>query len=140
VTGADGRRGALRITVAAAVTLMVSACSTLGPDHSAAAEVATQFHQAISAGDGSTACSVLAPETMQELEQTGGAPCDQAVLGQDLPDAQTVQVSQAFGHGAQVLMDADVVFLALFDGQWKITAAGCHSRGDRPYDCDVKGS
>jgi len=36
-------------------------------------------------------------------------------------------------------MDGDVVFLAIFDGQWRITAAGCHSRGEQPYDCHVKG-
>ena len=82
---------------------------------------------------------MLAPETVQELEQNAGSACDEAILGQDLPDAQTAQVSQAFGHGAQVVMDGGVVFLALFDGQLKITAAGCQSRGDRPYDCDLKG-
>ena len=119
---------------------VVTACSTLGPSDNAAGEVAVRFHQAVATGNGSVACSVLAPETVDELEQTTGSACDQAVLDQDLPDAQSAQVSQAFGHGAQVLMDGDVVFLALFDGQWKITAAGCRSRGDRPYDCDLKGS
>ena len=139
VAGVNGRRRVLR-AAAAAVILAVSACSTVGPTVSAAADVAVQFHQALTAGDGTTACSVLAPETVHELEQTNGSQCDQAVLDQDLPDAQTVQVSQVFGHGAQVLMDRDVLFLAVFDGRWEITAAGCRSRGDRPYDCDVKGS
>ena len=139
MAGIDGRRRVLS-ALAAAVILAVSACSTAGPNISAAADVAVQFHQAITAGDGTTACSVLAPETVHELEQTAGSPCDQAILDHDLPQAQTVQVSQVFGHGAQVLMDGDVVFLAVFDGWWEITAAGCRSRGDRPYDCDVKGS
>ena len=120
--------------------LTVTACSTLGPSENAAGTVAVQFHQAVADGDGTLACSVLAPETVHELEQTAGSSCDEAVLDQDLPDAQTAQVSEAFGHGAQVLMDGDVVFLSLFDGQWKVTAAGCQSRGDRPYDCDLKGN
>lgn len=134
-----GRR-VLRVIVRMAAISVVSGCSTLCPGESAAGEVAVQFHQAISAGDGSIACSVLAPDTVHELEQTAAAPCAEAVLKQDLPDARTAQVSQAFGRGAQVLMDGDVVFLAMFDGKWKITAAGCQSRGDRPYDCELKGS
>ena len=96
---------------------VVTACSTLGPSDNAAGEVAVQFHRAVATGDGSVACSVLAPETVDELEQTTGSACDQAVLDQDLHDAQTAQVSQAFGHGAQVLMDGVVVFLAVLDGQ-----------------------
>ena len=134
------KRRVLHLTLAVATMSAVTACSTLGPSEGAAGEVAVRFHQAVAAGDGTVACSVLAPETVQELEQTAGSDCDQAVLDQDLPDAQTVQVSQVFGHGAQVVMEGDVVFLAVFDGQWKITAAGCESRGDRPYDCDLKGS
>jgi hypothetical protein len=61
------------------------------------------------------------------------------VLSQDLPDARDVQESQAFGRGAQVQLDGDVVFLSIFGGQWLITAAGCQSRGERPYDCILKG-
>jgi len=50
-----------------------------------------------------------------------------------------VLASQAFGRGAQVLMTGDVVFLSKFDDHWSVIAAGCTSRGDRPYDCIVKG-
>jgi len=132
--------GSLRCAVAAAVVLLVSSCARLGPDETIAGDVAAQFHRALSGGDGTTACSLLAPETVRQLEQTTSTPCDQAVLDQDLPDAQTVQESQAFGRGAQVVMDGDVLFLALFDGQWEITAAGCQPDGDRPYDCTLKGS
>ena len=66
-----------------------------------------------------------------------GAP--EAILAQDLPGAHDVRDSQAFGRGAQVLMDGDVVFLSMFGNRWLITAAGCQPRGDRPYDCTLKG-
>lgn len=67
-----------------------------------------------------------------------GQGCPEAILAQNLPGAHEVRDSQAFGRGAQVLMDGDVVFL-LFGNRWLITAAGCQPRGDRPYDCTLKG-
>ena len=76
---------------------------------------------------------------MEDLEGTSGQPCPDAVLAADLADARDVQDSQAFGRAAQVLMDGDVVFLSVFDDRWLITAAGCTPRGDRPYDCTLKG-
>ena len=33
----------------------------------------------------------------------------------------------------------DTVFLATFPGGWRVVAAGCTPRGDRPYDCTVAG-
>ena len=62
-----------------------------------------------------------------------------AILAEDLPDAQQIRATLAFGRGAQVLMDGDVVFLSVFGDHWLITAAGCTARGDRPYDCTVMG-
>ena len=62
-----------------------------------------------------------------------------AILAEDLPDAQQIRATLAFGRGAQVLMDGDVVFLSVFGDNWLITAAGCTARGDRPYDCTVMG-
>jgi hypothetical protein len=119
---------------------LASSCASLGPDTTAAGDAAVAFHQAVSDQNGSAACALLAPGTLTELEQTVGSSCDQAVLDQDLPGAWTVQDSQAFGRGAQVVLDGDVVFLSIFDGQWRITAAGCEPDGDRPYNCAVKGN
>jgi hypothetical protein len=31
------------------------------------------------------------------------------------------------------------VFLAAFPGGWRVVAAGCTPRGDRPYDCTLQG-
>ena len=119
--------------------LLVTSCSMLGPDPTAADDVAVNFHRSIQDGDGSAACVLLAPATVDEVESTGGTSCPDAILLQDLPDADQAQESQAFGRGAQVVLDGDVVFLSIFGDHWLITAAGCTSRGERPYDCTVKG-
>jgi hypothetical protein len=117
---------------------LVTACSA-GPDTTAAAGVAAAFHRAIQDGDGTAACALLAPATVEDLEDTSGQSCPEAILGQHLPDAQQVRDTAAFGRAAQVLMDADAVFLSRFGDLWLITAAGCTPRGDRPYDCTLKG-
>jgi hypothetical protein len=44
-----------------------------------------------------------------------------------------------YGQWAQVRIGGDTVFLAVFPGSWRVVAAGCQSRGDRPYDCQVQG-
>jgi hypothetical protein len=117
----------------------LGSCSTLGPDTSAAADTAVAFHRAVAAGDGAAACAMLAPETAAEVSDTADEPCPDAVLTQDVPVANAVRDSQAFGRSAQVVMDGDVLFLAIFDGRWRITAAGCQSRGEQPYDCQMRG-
>jgi len=98
--------------------------STLGPDTTAAAGAAAAFHRATKDGDGNAACGFLAPATVQDLEGTSGQGCPEAILAQDLPGAHDVRDNQAFGRGAQVLMDGDVVFLSMFGNRWLITAAG----------------
>ncbi|MGW4897592.1 hypothetical protein ACWEQL_35875 [Kitasatospora sp. NPDC004240] len=44
-----------------------------------------------------------------------------------------------FGQQARAVLEADTVFLSVFSGAWKITAAGCEPRPDMPYRCDLKG-
>ena len=139
---AAGRRGpAPLLTVVAVVVLSVllGSCSTLGPDTSTAAAAAAAFHRAIGDGDGAAACGLLAPAAVEELEGVSGQSCAEAILGEDLPTGPDVRDSQAFGRAAQVQLDDDVVFLSIFGDDWLITAAGCRSRGDRPYDCTLQG-
>ena len=88
----------------------------------------------------SGACDLLAPDTADELAKSSGEECVSAVVDDGLPEASGVRASQAYGRAAQVVMDDDVVFLAIVGVDRRITAAGCTSRGDRPYDCTVKGS
>lgn len=87
-----------------------------------------------------TACSMLAPETLRELEDTSG-PRPQALAYADLPAAGKVLEVDVYGLDARVRMEHDTVFLALFDTGWQVTAAGCTpAKQDRPYSCDVKGA
>ena len=104
--------------VVAPLAILLTSCASLGPDPAAAADIAVDIHSAIVDDDGQAACRLLAPNTVTELEDSTGESCDSAVLDRDVPDAQVVSESQAFGRSAQVQMEGDVVFLAIFDGQW----------------------
>lgn len=123
--------------VALAATL--GGCSSLGNDTSGAARAAQAFHAAAAGGDGAAACSRLSTRVADELEQSAGAPCAEAVLKADVPSAGAVRHVQVWGGRALVVLDHDAVFLAEFDAGWRVTAAGCSARKDRPYECSVKG-
>ncbi len=127
------------IGVAAGAAAMVAGCTPLAPDEEGAAAAARAFHAAIRESDGARACSLLAPGTRTALEGSSGAPCAQAIGEQKLPPAGDVLAPLAYGRGAQVVLDHDVVFLAVFGRDWKVTAAGCTRRPAQPYDCLVKG-
>lgn len=44
-----------------------------------------------------------------------------------------------YGTAAQARTAAGTVFLGEFDGEWRVTAAGCAAAGDQPYECAVEG-
>ena len=48
-------------------------------------------------------------------------------------------IEHPHGDAAQVRFTGDTVFLLRFPDGWRIGAAGCTSRGDAPYDCEVRG-
>jgi hypothetical protein len=123
--------------VALAATL--GGCSSAGQDTSGAAAAAEAFHAATAQGDGAVACSRLSVRVAEELQQSAGTPCAQAVLAADVPNASRVRDVQVWGGRGMVVLDHDVVFVAEFDAGWRVTAAGCSPRKDRPYDCMVKG-
>jgi hypothetical protein len=120
------------------LTAVLGGCSSLGPDSSGAAAVARAFHAAAAAGDGSAACARLSARVADALAQSEGS-CEQAVLAADVPAAEQVRSVQVWGGRGLVVLDHDVVFVAEFDGGWRVTAAGCSPRKDRPYDCTLKG-
>lgn len=84
------------------------------------------------------ACSMLAPGTLSELEGTFGK-CNHSLAREHLPTSTSVVDVDVFGKDAIVRLDQDVVFLARFDAGWRVTAAGCTPRRNRPYDCILKG-
>lgn len=128
----------MRVLAAVALTcLLVTGC---GAGSGQPSRVAQGFADAVAGKDGGTACSLLAPGTRRELEQSAGRPCPSAVLGQGLGPSRGVRRAQRFGDEAQVLLDGDTVFLARFSVGWRVVAAGCTDRGPaRPYECSVKG-
>lgn len=101
---------------------------------------AEQFREALANDDGQAACQLLAPSTVEEIELTEGMPCDEALPGLGLPASGGFDSAETYGRNAQAVFDDDVLFLTESGQRWLVTAAGCTPRGERPYDCDVKGS
>ncbi|SNT47851.1 hypothetical protein SAMN05421812_10729 [Asanoa hainanensis] len=119
--------------------LAVAGCGGPGGREDAAAAVAVRLLDAVAASDGAAACATLAPETLADLEKAADRPCAEAVLDQELPAPGRVTTTDVYGQWAQVRLDTDTVFLAVFRGGWRVVAAGCQPRGERPYDCSVQG-
>jgi hypothetical protein len=129
-----------RIVVAALPLLMVAGCGTDGRS-AAVTSVATRMLQAVARSDGATACDLLAPRTAAEVADSEGKSCPDAILQEHLPAPGRTRSTQVFGQWAQVRMDGDTLFLAVFPDGWRVVAAGCTPRReDEPYNCAVQGS
>jgi len=120
------------------VALTVSGCGG-GAGSAQAADVARSFYAAVAADDGATACDLLAPQTLRELEESAQAPCRTAILEEDIPDAGEVVKLERYGNQAQARFRGDTAFLAEFEQGWRIVAVSCRPRADQPYDCGVEG-
>jgi hypothetical protein len=118
---------------------LLSGCADVGDRQASAAGIATRLLTAVGEKDGAAACAMLAPDTAAELEQSAEKPCAQAILDEDLPAPGTVDGTDVYGQWAQVRLTDDTVFLAVFPGGWRVVAAGCTPRQDRPYDCALQG-
>jgi hypothetical protein len=118
------------------LALGLSGCSPSEQDD--ATRAADQFVAAVRDGDSQTACSLLAPATVEELEQSSGVACADVVLEEATVAGERVGVS-TFGTMSQVRYADDVVFLSRFDTGWRVVAAGCLLRQDGPYSCGIEG-
>ena len=98
-----------------------------------------RFVAAVESSDWSTACTLLAPSTKADLEQSAGRPCAAALEQEGLPDTGAVGGFQAFGTMAQVRYASDTLFLAEFKDGWRVLAAGCTRVVGHPYDCRLEG-
>ncbi|MEV5973401.1 hypothetical protein [Streptomyces sp. NPDC051921] len=130
--------GGLLLSVAA--VLAATGCGAPAARQDAAAAAAAAFEAAVAAGDHVRACALLAPQTRQQLEQGEQAACPTAFAAQELPRTRGIRGVEAYGRQARVRMAGDTLFLSLFTAGWKVVAAGCTPRPDRPYDCLVKGA
>jgi hypothetical protein len=126
------RLGGVTMTVA----LLVAGCSS-GDREQEVSQRAESFLKAAAGGDTGTACSLLAPKTLEDLSTSEGSSCPEA-LPADRLRAGTVQSVQVWSDRAKVDTDGGSVFLAEFDNGWRVAAAGCTSRGESlPYRCVV---
>lgn len=123
--------------LAGAMVLTVAGCGA--SDRTAVSGVARGFYQAVRAGNGTAACALLAPPTVDEVEQSEQAPCRTAILDEDIPDVGDVTATHRYGGQAQVELDGDTAFLSEFGDGWKVVAVACTARGEAPYDCKVSG-
>jgi hypothetical protein len=122
--------------VAVVGLLTFGACAApAGP----AEDVARQFDEALARSDWSAACALLAPATKDDLEQSAGTPCAEAMAGEGLSEAGPVARVQVFGTMAQARLAQDTLFLTRFRGGWRVLAAGCSPQPAGPYDCRVQG-
>jgi hypothetical protein len=132
-----------RALIGLVLLLGLAGCADSGPRRDAAADTALRLLTAVHDKDGASACATLAPDTASQVEQSAGSSCPEAILDEDLPDPGEVTTVHIYGQWAQVVLaepDADgTVFLAVLPGGWRVVAAGCRSRGERPYDCAVEG-
>ncbi|GAA3387025.1 hypothetical protein [Streptomyces roseoviridis] len=126
-----------------AVLAAVSACGTLPERRDEVTAEVTRFEQALRAGQHERLCAALAPATREELEQSAESRCGQAIgraIGErELSAAGAVRTVDVYGDQARVVLEGDTLFLAHFPTGWKVTAAGCRPRPQRPYACEIKG-
>ena len=120
------------------VVLLLSGCAGTAGDDAAAASVAVAFESALSSGDGDAACALLTANTRTVLEDEEGA-CATAITALGLDGGGAVERSRAYARAAHVLLENDVLFLALEPAGWRVNAAGCTAQADRPYLCDLEG-
>lgn len=130
-----------RVAVAACLlTLAAVGCGT-GERADDAAAVTERFHAALEANDGAAACEELSEQTASKLEQQEKKPCEEAILGLELPEGGTVADTRVeITSAVATLSKGDSDFLDEGPDGWKIAAAGCvPTLPDQPYECELEG-
>ena len=133
----------MRFVSARHAALVVVGLGALGLTGCASADqpelerVASQFED--SSGDSEARCDLLAPTTLEQLEEQLEKPCEEG-LG-DVPlEGGDVERVEVWGGEAQVRMSGDTVFLTKTSTGWKVAAAVCTPQPEGPYDCEVEGA
>ncbi|MEV8100298.1 hypothetical protein [Kitasatospora sp. NPDC085879] len=124
----------------AAALVVLTGCGQVSRREDAAAAVAAGFEDAAGRSDAAAVCGTLAPGTREELEDQEKADCEQALAQVDLPAGGPVRRVDVFGQQARVVLEGDTLLLSVFPDGWKVTAAGCEPRDQRPYQCEIKGA
>jgi hypothetical protein len=132
--------GLAAIALAGLAAAALSACGTAERERDAA-EVVERFHAALERDDGAAACQELGEETRSELEQREKRPCEEAILGLELPQGGRPVNARVFVTSAAVdLAEGGTDFLDEGSQGWSISAAGCQPTApEQPYDCELSG-
>jgi len=122
------------------IALSLAACGNGDRERDAAA-VTQAFHRALRSGDGNAACDQLSEEAASKLEQQEGKPCEQAILGLELPKGGGVAFTEIEVTSAYVSLAAGGAdFLDEGPEGWSISAAGCRPTApEQPYECELEG-
>lgn len=131
---------AARITCALAIASLIclAGCGTSDDERGARLSV-DRFEAALEAADGAKACEQVSEETASKLEGSQKKPCEQAILSLDLAPSREIVDASVWVTSAQVQLDGDTLFLDETPAGWKISAAGCESRPNAPYECELEG-
>lgn len=100
--------------------------------------VARQWLAAAEARDAARLCQLLTPAAAGSAA-SGDRSCEQAIGELDLAGGGAVDRVELWSDRAQVRAGGDTLFLVRLTGGWRVGAAGCTPRPDRPYDCEVEG-
>lgn len=101
-------------------------------------QAASEFTEALAAGEIQHACEMLAPSTRSRLESQEDQACAEAMQQIPLPGGP-IEQADVWGGEAQVRTNGDTLFLTRTSQGWRIAAAGCRARGEAPYDCQLEG-
>ncbi|MFI9009305.1 hypothetical protein ACIGNX_18955 [Actinosynnema sp. NPDC053489] len=89
---------------------------------------AEEFTAAVASGEHDRACELLTERAREGVE------CSSL----DVPGG-AVRTVEVWGDAAQVRTSDDVLFLREPAAGWRVSGAGCRSREERPYECEVGG-
>jgi hypothetical protein len=128
------------LALGACLVLAATGCGASDRQSDAEA-VAERFHAAIAGEDGQGACAELSEETASTLERQEGMPCEEAVLGLELPRAGRAAETGVYVTSAFVdLVAGGTTFLDEGPEGWQVSAAGCTPTAPNlPYDCELEG-
>src|SRR3954462_7998811 len=93
------------VGLAAVAAAALAGCGQ--PAEGSAAATAERLATAVAVGDGAAACAVLAPDTVEELEQSAGTPCPKAIGEEELPPPGAVESVDVYGQWARVVTSGD---------------------------------
>ncbi|UIX32384.1 hypothetical protein [Streptomyces sp. GQFP] len=134
-------RRAYGVTVAVLLAAgALGGCGTVAERRDDVRDTTAAFERALAERAYDRVCAVLAPATVEELEQSAGGPCATAVGEESLRPGGAVRRTDVYGDQARAVLASDTLFLSRFASGWKVVAAGCEPRPQgQPYRCRIKG-